>query len=280
MQVKTIDAFTDTLGGGNPAGVAIVSEYPSDEEMCEIAKKVGCSETAFIKLQNDYIQIRYFTPVAEVDLCGHATIASFYGLFRWNYIEPDKMYLAKTLAGDIRVNVKKDGTVWMDMAQPKDLGGVRPELEQEFYDAFGVENDCDSSVRPRIVSTGLADILLPVKDNKQLAMLRPDMDRIAELSKKLNVIGFHVYALESRANEVAHVRNFAPLYDIPEEAATGTSNGALSYYLYKRGIIKTNETNTFIQGEKMEKVSQIYSMVLEDNNGIKIRVGGKAVIRE
>lgn len=75
----------------------------------------------------------------------------------------------------------------------------------------------------------------------------------------------------------AYVRNFAPLYDIDEEAATGTSNGALTYYLYRRGLVKPEGVNVFVQGEAMGRPSEIRSRLLP--NGEKIRVGGFAAMR-
>ena len=80
------------------------------------------------------------------------------------------------------------------------------------------------------------------------------------------------------ADATAHCRNFAPLYAIPEEAATGTSNGALTYYLFRRGLIQTGADNRFVQGEKMGKPSEILSRITEDENGVKVRVGGRALI--
>ena len=78
-----------------------------------------------------------------------------------------------------------------------------------------------------------------------------------------------------------HCRNFAPLYGIDEESATGTSNGALTYYLYRRGLVFLGKTNLFVQGEAMGKPSKVYSRLTQGENGaVSIRVGGSAVVRE
>ena len=87
----------------------------------------------------------------------------------------------------------------------------------------------------------------------------------------------HAFTIEKDA---LHCRNFAPLYGIDEEAATGTSTGALTYYLYKHGIIKPNETNLFIQGEAMGKPSRIYSRLSINGGSVRIRVGGSGCVRE
>ena len=75
-----------------------------------------------------------------------------------------------------------------------------------------------------------------------------------------------------------YCRNFAPLYAIPEEAATGTSNGALTYYLYQYGLLKPDEENRFVQGEHMRKPSEILSCLSISDGVPKIRIGGQAVI--
>ena len=132
-------------------------------------------------------------------------------------------------------------------------------------------------LKPAVSNSGLADIMLPLKSAEVLANLEPDMDAIAKLSKKLDVTGVHAFAIEKDA---LHCRNFAPLYGIDEEAATGTSTGALTYYLYKHGIIKPNETNLFIQGEAMGKPSRIYSRLGINGGSVRIRVGGSGCVRE
>ena len=75
----------------------------------------------------------------------------------------------------------------------------------------------------------------------------------------------------------AYCSNYAPLYDIPEECATGTSNGALTYYLYLRGDVKPGEENVFLQGEHMSRPSEIRSVLYEKDGAVTVRIGGRAV---
>ena len=100
MKFYIVDAFTDTLFGGNPAGVVILpdgSDFPSDEIMVKTAAELRYSETAFIKRINEKeFNIRYFTPAAEVDLCGHATIGSFKALLHAGYVEDNGNYINHT----------------------------------------------------------------------------------------------------------------------------------------------------------------------------------------
>ena len=101
MTPHIIDAFTTQPFHGNPAGVALIQgPYPLDGEMAALAKELGFSETAFVQPAGpEAFTLRYFTPTDEVDLCGHATIASFHGLWKWGLVSPGHRYLAKTRAG-------------------------------------------------------------------------------------------------------------------------------------------------------------------------------------
>ena len=87
-----------------------------------------------------------------------------------------------------------------------------------------------------------------------------------------------MFCLDPDKEVTARCRNFAPLYAIPEEAATGTSNGALTYYLYRRGLVRPDGENRFIQGEAMGKPSEILSRLTVTDGGAKVRIGGRAVL--
>ncbi len=280
MQVFTVDAFTDVPLGGNPAGVAICeTQLPGEEEMRRTAAEVGYSGTAFLRrVAEDRFQVRYFTPVEEVALCGHATVGSFSLLLQKGMIESGRTYIAETGAGDIRVDVA-DGLVWLDMAAPREHGPLSAGDEAELLAMYGLpEGGYGPSLRPAVVDAGLPDIIMPLASRALLAALKPDMAAISALSERLNVTGVHAFTI---GDDAVYCRNFAPLYGIDEESATGTSNGALTYYLYRRGLAAPDKTNLFIQGEAMGKPSKIYSrLTLSDDGTVMIRVGGSAVVRE
>ena len=280
MKPYTVDAFTDMPLGGNPAGVALFEgELPGEARMREIAAEVGYSETAFLyrKSENRFF-VRYFTPVEEVPLCGHATVGSFSLLLHLGLIEECREYIAQTGAGDIRVNVA-EGLVWLDMAKPRELFLLTAEDQNELLGMFGLPSDACGSLCPAVVDAGLPDIMLPLRNRALLAAIEPDFPAISALSKRLEVTGVHACAFGGGA--AGYCRNFAPLYAIDEEAATGTSNGALTWYLYKRGFVEAGERNLFVQGEAMGKPSKIYTrLTLEPNGEPLIRVGGSAVVRK
>ena len=281
MKLYIVDAFTTQRFSGNQAGVALLtSEEPElTDAFCQaLAAELKHSETAFVRPTGPAsFRLRYFTPEGEVDLCGHATIAAFTTLREAEGLAPGT-YRASTLAGELSIQVS-DQAVWMDMAPPVEGRGFSPEETAELYAAYGLSAaDCPEGYAPMVVSTGLQDILLPVSSMAALEKAEQDERAVTVLSERYGVVGIHMFWPCLNEETAAHCRNFAPLYAIPEETATGTSNGALTYYLYRRGKIAAGAENRFVQGEKMGKPSEILSRLTEGPDGVKVQVGGRAVL--
>ncbi|HHT19860.1 MAG TPA: PhzF family phenazine biosynthesis protein [Tissierellia bacterium] len=282
MKFYIVDAFTQELFGGNPAGVVVVGprqDFPSEEIMQKTAAELRYSETAFVKKLDDRtFWTRYFTPEAEVDLCGHATIATFHALRQEKIIPAKAQLLNRTKAGDLSI-VVNDGQIYMEMGRPKALGVIGDQADMaEIYHGLGIGEVVDrlgNKLLPEIVSTGLPDILVPVPDETILNAIKPDFRAISQLSEKHQVVGVHVFTVGS--DSLFHVRNFAPLYGIDEEAATGTANGALTYYLHRHGLIQPNAETVFIQGEAMARPSRVSAVLSQPDGAIRIFVGGQAV---
>ena len=298
MKFYIVDAFTTEVFGGNPAGVVILpdgADFPSDEVMVKTAAELRYSETAFIKnLGGGEFNIRYFTPAAEVELCGHATIGSFKALLYAGIIEDNSKYINHTLSGDLEISVK-DGSVLMDMAAPVKINEINDAAAlEELYSIMGLsyaeQKAAGVTLTPQMISTGLPDIMMPVASLEALDAIAPDFPALSKLSERYEVVGVHAFTLDcgGKEGETCHVRNFAPLYEIDEEAATGTSNGALTYYGYLNGFVKDGDDCCFIQGEKMNRPSEIRSHIDVDCSAdgceegaaspCLIKVGGNAVI--
>ena len=307
MKFYIVDAFADEIFGGNTAGVVILPEgvdFPDGETCVRTAKELRYSETAFIKkLDENEFNIRYFTPAAEVELCGHATIGSFAALRYGGHIV-DGEHMNHTISGDLNISVEGD-RIMMDMATPMKIDEIteKDKLE-ELYEIMGIDygRQLDAGLRfyPQMISTGLPDIMMPVNTLEDLEAIDPDFPRLSKLSERCEVVGVHAFTLDGE-DATCHVRNFAPLYDIDEEPATGTANGALTYYGYLNGFIASGDDCTFIQGEKMGRPSVVTSHI-EANSEVadagdggqpengdpadapgtsgtcRIRVGGRGVI--
>lgn len=284
-----VNAFTKDNIGGNKAGVVINCEHLTSEEMLKIAAHLNLSETAFItKSSNplyDY-EVRFFTPTTEVDLCGHATIASFYTLGKLGLLDNSKEKLPlkqKTLAGilDIEVSFKNGNisSILMTQTSPEfhcyieDLSDLCSILGISPLEAGipGIE------VKPMIVSTGLKDIIFPVNSLNTLKKITPDFGKLKNYTDNLNIVGLHAFTFETENTDSSvATRNFGPSVGIDEESATGTSNGALCAYIMKHNLMDfcTNLQISCEQGYYMNNPSEILCQGSIENNLISIKVGG------
>ena len=277
MRYFIVDAFTREAFGGNPAGVVLLGQdgkFPSDELMRQVAAELRYSETAFIQ-QNGPAEftIRYFTPTSEVDLCGHATIASFGVLRQEGIVSDGTLCLNHTLAGDLEVKI--GGQVMMQMATGR-LVEKTVDIDRLHHIMAG--SSSKSFIWPdlpiEIITTGLPDIIMPVSSVEALNALSPDMAALAEFSRELDVVGVHAMTLTDDGY-TAHVRNFGPLYGVPEESATGTANAALTHYLSRQGLISAPCDCRFLQGEAMNRPSVVATALHQDGS---IWVGGDSCI--
>ncbi len=269
MHYYIVDAFTDHPFGGNTAGVVLLGNetFPNECLMLQVAAELRYSETAFVRqLSPTEYHVRYFTPAAEVELCGHATVATFALLHRLGMASG--RCLCHTLAGDLTIDAGK--RVMMQMATPRIVETISDTVA--IYHALGIDHHPTLPVQTAYA--GLPDLMIPVSDVATLNALQPDMEAVSAISKKHHAVSFHVFAVADD-RYTAHVRNFAPLYDIPEESATGTSNAALTHYLAVNGVIPQQGDFSFLQGEAMGRPSVVATRLAEDGT---VYVGGTAAI--
>ena len=266
--VYVASAFSKDHQGGNKAGVVLMDQPLTTIQKMAIAKELGYAETAYIsKSSMADFKLEYFTPKEEVDLCGHATIGSFVILMHLNMLSKNH-YTIETNSGVLSISIQDD-CIFMEQSQPKfyDVLSLN-----EFSECFDIEN-INTEFPIQIVSTGLRDILIPIQSETQLHNLQPNFDQIKAISEEYDVIGTHLYTFDD--NRMI-CRNFAPLYEIDEEAATGTSNGALACYLHQKHHIQ-KELYVFEQGYSLDSPSEILVKLAtnNDNEIEKVYVGGK-----
>lgn len=290
-----VNAFTKDNLGGNKAGVVLECEHLSSEDMLKIANQINLSETAFITKSNnteyDY-EVRFFTPTTEVDLCGHATIAAFYTLGTLGLLPSGSNRLLlkqKTLAGilDIEVNFqhKNVDSVLMTQTTPEFfyyIDDIKPLCE-----ILGISiNDAgilNSTLKPMVVSTGLKDIIFPVKSLEILKNISPNFLELKRYTDNLNLVGLHAFTFETENHESSvATRNFGPSVGIDEESATGTSNGALCSYIIKHKLLpfETDLNLACEQGYYMNNPSQILCKGTLTEDNIIIKVGGTGTIEK
>ena len=277
MQLFVVDAFTDQIFGGNQAGVVLLDDapFPDDVMMQQIAAELKHSETAFVQQHDpNTFALRYFTPDGEVPLCGHATISTF-TVLRDEQNFPCGAYHAITQSGKLSVSIEPD-CIWLQMPEGEIIQTLSSEEAARVYAAYDLSPAAQpADLPPTIVKAGLADILLPVNSKETLDQAKQNREAVIQLSKDFGLVGVHMYYCPETVEPTAHCRNFAPLFGIDEESATGTSNAALLYYLHRLGHVATDSVNTIVQGEAMGKPSRIYGKIASDG---AIWIGGNAVI--
>ena len=274
IEVLLVNSFTAKGNGGNPAGVVLNADKLSDTQKLKIAQAVGYSETAFVSNDDEVdFEVSFFTTTNEVDFCGHATLATFSIMYQMNLLTAGD-YVQRTKAGILPVVIDSDGQVTMDLQLPEKLGGFS-------YQDISTVIDVDSAILARtnlpieVISTGLADLIIPVPTG-QLDLINPNDVAITDFCKKHDIVGFHVFELcASDSMLTASCRNFAPLFGIPEESATGSACGALACYLAEH--LPLDNDYIFEQGRAMNCASVITASVdIKHSEIASVQVGGVA----
>ena len=219
ISLYQIDAFASELFEGNPAAVCPLTEWLPDETMQSIAAENNLSETAFFVPKANGYHIRWFTPVSEVDLCGHATLATAYVLFNIFGYKNDKIEF-DSKSGILAVMRDNDWLVMDFPAQPP----APCDIPKEIVKAFNTEPiECLKS----------EDLIAVYEREIDIEMENPDFEQL----KKLDSRGVIITAKSTRYDFVA--RFFAPKYGIPEDPVTGSAYTQLApYWASKIGLKK------------------------------------------
>ena len=275
-----VDAFTAEPLAGNPAGVVPDAEGLSDGQLAAVAAELGASETAFLTDGDGAAddRLRYFSPTTEVDLCGHATIATYGALFAEGAIDGGERTL-RTNVGDLTVAVGDDGTVWMRQQAPSvevvDVDAGR------LGEALGVDpaalRDVGADLPVAVASTGLPFLVVPVNFLERLGEADPDDAAVERLSEEFDVAGVYAFTFDALdADSTLHGRAFVPSLGIAEDPVTGTASGAVGGYLRHVNAFDGDEPDEFRfeQGHFLDRPGHVRVRVEPDG----VRVGGRASV--
>jgi PhzF family phenazine biosynthesis protein len=250
MEVLRYAAFTDDPAGGNPAGVVLDAAGASDEEMLAVAADVGYSETAFVtgrKGSGDY-ELRYFSPVAEVAFCGHATIATAVAM-------PVGGALSfHTVSGLIRVEANESSAT-LTSVEPRiaelpaeDLDGLLSALRWS-------PEELDPALPPRVAYAGVYHPVVAALSRSRLCELDYDFDALAALMRARD---WTTIQLVWRENDTSfHARDPGAGIGVVEDPATGAAAAALGAYLRELRLVTPPATVTVIQGEDMGRPGRL-----------------------
>jgi predicted PhzF superfamily epimerase YddE/YHI9 len=210
-KIFQVDAFTDRPFAGNPAAVVLLEGPRTDGWMQDVAREMNLSETAFVLKEEGGFGLRWFTPTMEVELCGHATLATAHVLFEDGGIKPDEAVRFNTRSGALTAALK-DGWIELDFPAEPALDADPPE---GISTALGAE--------PVYVGRSRFDYLVEISGPEVLMGLKPDMGVLKEIPAR----GFIVTSSPGSAEYDFVSRFFAPASGIPEDPVTGSAHCTL-----------------------------------------------------
>jgi PhzF family phenazine biosynthesis protein len=217
MRITQVDAFADRPFAGNPAAVCVLDGPAEERWMQLVAREMNLSETAYLHPEGDAFRLRWFTPVSEVDLCGHATLAAAHVLWEEGRLAEDAPARFRTRSG-LLTAVRNDGWIELDFpAEPVEPAEVPPGLA----DALG------ASVR--FVGRNRMDLLVEVESERGLRGLTPEIGRLGTIPVRGVIVtarGEPPYDFVSRF--------FAPRLGVPEDPVCGSAHCALTPYWSER----------------------------------------------
>ncbi len=274
-KIFQIDAFATKSFEGNPAGVTFGEDF-SDEEMQLISKEMNLSETAFLTSSEkaDY-KLRWFTPQVEVDLCGHATIASLHFLKELNKIKNRKKITFETRSGVLNCPVE-DEYYMMEIPVPQI---ERFECcREEIISALNIER-ISIPDEYEFILVNNAYLYIYCDSLEALKNTQPNFSELLQVGNKNGFKAAVIFTLETFDKEsFAHSRFFAPAYGINEDPVTGSANGPLIIVLKELGLLNKDEneiTKTFEQGDIIGRKGRVKVTHLPKTGGLFI--GGTAV---
>lgn len=214
MRQYIVDAFTDKVFHGNQAAVCVMEEWPNDTLMMDITRENNFSETAFTVKEGDGYRLRWFTPGGEIDLCGHATLATAFVLFNF-YDKEAESITFHTMSGDLFIG-RRGEHIAMDF--PAYVCREVP-VTDEMEDALGA--------RPKEAYLD-RDLLLVYDDEETVRKMKPDFEKVGQLD------GLGIAVTAPGANRDCVSRFFAPKLKIDEDPVTGSVHCMIAPYWASR----------------------------------------------
>jgi PhzF family phenazine biosynthesis protein len=275
VEVLRYSAFTRDGSGGNPAGVVLDAGSLTDADMLSIAADLGYSETAFV-LSDDLgrVRLRYFSPLAEVAFCGHATIATAVALAERD--GTGRLELT-TMAGAVGVETEPgpEGITATLTSPPAHSRPVDPEvLERSLAALRWTADDLDERFPVHVGFAGNQHLVIGVRDEPTLAALDYDYDALAALMAEQGWTTVH--AFWSASTSVFHARDPFPPGGVVEDPATGAAAAAFGGYLRTTGLVAVPSRFTILQGHHMGSPSRL--LVDLDADTESVRVSGTATL--
>ena len=278
----TLDVFTTTRFQGNPLAVITDGDGLSNDQMLAIAREMNLSETVFVQKPSDdraLARLRIFTTKEELKLAGHPVIGTWFLLSELGVVpaqEGGVHVLQETGAGVLPVEIRfKDGRPQRVTMTQKEAAFKTCNIDKnKLMAALGLSHkDMDPKLAPEFVSTGLYNLMVPLRNRTALSRIAMNMTELAKLLKKDAALA---YCFAIGPNHHIHARGMMP-WELYEDAATGSAAGSLGAYLVKHGKLGAGHTLHIAQGVEMGRPSEIEVEVTQSGKKLTPRVSGAAV---
>jgi PhzF family phenazine biosynthesis protein len=252
-QVDVFSASPSQPFTGNPVAVIFDTEGISTERMQQIARWTNLSETTFVSKQTAAgYSLRIFTPGGELPFAGHPSLGTAFAVAHRQGLNGEALKLTQHCAvGEIAIEVDTQSCAARLQLPAAQLTPIPQHSLSELSAALG----CELADEPKIVDLGPRWLTVPVSSGHVLLAIKPNLNAIASLSRKLNITGVNVYGPYEETGKF-EVRSFAPAFGVPEDPVCGSGNGAVAYYL--RDHVKTSMVeHKARQGRAIERDGQI-----------------------
>ena len=278
----TLDVFTNNRFEGNPLAVFTDGDGLSDDQMLAIAREMNLSETVFVQKPTNeeaLARLRIFTTKEELKLAGHPVIGTWFLLAELGVVPAQDggvHILQETGAGILPVEIRfKDGRPQrVTMTQKEAVFKSARINKKKLASALGLSpKDLDTQLQPELVSTGIFNLMVPLRNRAALGKIVMNMIELRRLQGK-NATMAYCFALGG--NGKAFSRGMLP-WELYEDAATGSAAGSLGAYLVRNGKLAPGHTLTIFQGAEMGRPSQLEVEVTQSGKKLVPRVSGAAV---
>ncbi len=291
LPISIYDAFSASPFGGSQGAIILNANSLSAETRLNIAKEIGVPATCFVsQYSKNSVTVRFQSPITEYPMCGHGTICLMtwlleLGILQWG---KENMFVvtlnlpSTTATVEIHKHKNNQALVMLDIQAPvfstalvdtAELADILDLQPQDYSDQWPIE----------LASGDFIHLIVPIKTLDAMQRMTPDFGRLSQFCQKNSVQTVAAFSTETKQkNSDLHVRDFCPVVGVDESAAAGTTNAALSSYLFRHGVIDTSNKNCINilaeQGLEIGRPSLIHTVLSLSGDKIsRLQVGGVAI---
>jgi PhzF family phenazine biosynthesis protein len=256
VQIYQIDAFTDQLFTGNPAGVVLGAECLSDAEMQLLARELAHFDTAFVlpatEPGND-LQVRFFSPRHEVSFIGHATVAAHIARLDAGLVKPGTFrQITRNTLYDVQLKQHGERTeVSVEIPAPDLSAPIDTSLRRNLLDLFGMDSNALDPKCPIVITKrNTTRILIGIRSVDLLNGLNPDFEALKRLTPHIGADGYFLFVRDPHGPNTTESRLFSPALGLDEDPVSGNAHGMLGAYLVAHDLVHAHNGQVTLRGHQ------------------------------